>query len=589
MSVITPMNTTIVLFNNIPIEPDYENTLWFETSVEQKDYFDRTANTLIRFDKNSYQRKDNNTIQVKAILSQCDTANYMYFVNGSHENKRYYCFVDRVSYINEMCTEIHYTIDYIQTYMFDYTFAQCYVERQHSVTDNVGDNLISDFNFDLGEYYSVTTKELNFKTIESEKDDDTLILYPVIFVNKKLDELYDSIDPGDTFSNGIENGTYPKNNFYGTQIFQRNTQVPIIIDGNSSYMGGFNTIPTIYQATNVDNAIKFLNEKKISPYVVAVNFGVKFSEYGAVNYANTVGKLSITVDDIKSGFAAYFPFKNNKVLSYPYTKVVLSTPNTQTEYTIEDFGNTISFNIFAYFGISPSMLAIPTKPFIRKTIQNSIVVYTDLPTAQWSADAYSYWLALNNNQLKVKTERAYSDLIGSAANTILGLASFGVSAASDNIGGAISGAKQTNAGAWGVQNAVLDIANVNAVKEDKQNLADSLKGVPLSSNIYGIENVYIKTGFILDIQTLNEQYLRSIDDYWTMFGYPQNRVSIPNKHARSRYTFVKTRGCKLNKQVYGTLPAEAEKTICAIHDKGIRYWADVNHVGDYQIENSIIT
>ena len=39
----------------------------------------------------------------------------------------------------------------MQTWFFDYTLKESFVEREHSLTDNVGDNVITE-NIELGEY-----------------------------------------------------------------------------------------------------------------------------------------------------------------------------------------------------------------------------------------------------------------------------------------------------------------------------------------------------------------------------------------------------------------------------------------------------
>ena len=75
----------------------------------------------------------------------------MMFKNTSFENKWWYAFIDEVTYINDNVTELHYTIDVIQSWLTVFYLMECFIERQHSETDAIGDNITPE-DFDAGEY-----------------------------------------------------------------------------------------------------------------------------------------------------------------------------------------------------------------------------------------------------------------------------------------------------------------------------------------------------------------------------------------------------------------------------------------------------
>lgn len=59
------------------------------------------------------------------------SANYMSFINPSFDNKTIYCYIVDYVYLNNETAEIHYMIDYWQTWLFDVTFEPMYIDREH--------------------------------------------------------------------------------------------------------------------------------------------------------------------------------------------------------------------------------------------------------------------------------------------------------------------------------------------------------------------------------------------------------------------------------------------------------------------------
>ena len=50
---------------------------------------------------------------------------------------------------------MHFEIDVLQTWYFDYEYRMCYIERAHSLTDEIGDNIVAE-SFDVGDYFNTT-------------------------------------------------------------------------------------------------------------------------------------------------------------------------------------------------------------------------------------------------------------------------------------------------------------------------------------------------------------------------------------------------------------------------------------------------
>lgn len=168
MSYIEP-NSTIKIFtlndsnSPIPFDVNMENTVIFTDLEKQEGYMN--AFRPITLEKNSYARVNKGSIKVgltqdvlqtpfvDRIIASVYNANYMAFKNTSFENKWFYCFIDSTEYVSNNTVVINYHIDPIQTYMFDYTFNQCLIEREHTVSDKFGEHTLPE-GLETGPYMS---------------------------------------------------------------------------------------------------------------------------------------------------------------------------------------------------------------------------------------------------------------------------------------------------------------------------------------------------------------------------------------------------------------------------------------------------
>lgn len=147
MAYITP-NSTVRFHQNIPLDNTYDHTLYFSSLSEQETYFsyrnqsDPTQSRVkYQIDNYTYQRHTRDSIRVGLPIENIVNCSYMSFKNTSFENKWFYAFITDMEYVNNNTTIVYYEIDVMQTYVInDVTFEQCYIERQHTETDNIGEN-----------------------------------------------------------------------------------------------------------------------------------------------------------------------------------------------------------------------------------------------------------------------------------------------------------------------------------------------------------------------------------------------------------------------------------------------------------------
>jgi hypothetical protein len=173
------------LFKGVPLEDNYQDSVIWEVgknidgsqivpqeSIEQArerqfQYF--TANIgseprypHIRLAAMTYLREGRKYLRIDLPYTLAIQYNYMIFKNNGeyaigpgatnyhYENRYYYAFITKFEYINDKTTLVHYDIDLLQTYNFDYELDNCMVEREHSATDVPGDNLIPE-KIEIGE------------------------------------------------------------------------------------------------------------------------------------------------------------------------------------------------------------------------------------------------------------------------------------------------------------------------------------------------------------------------------------------------------------------------------------------------------
>ena len=146
-------NSNIKIYNNIPLDNKYEHTLYFANIAEQNNYFHPTEKPKAKYvlTAQSYQRVVKGTMRIAKKAEDLYDCNYLAFQNVAFGKKWFYAFITSVEYINNETSEITFEIDRIQTYWFDLKLKQSFVEREHSSTDNIGDNIEPE-PIELGEY-----------------------------------------------------------------------------------------------------------------------------------------------------------------------------------------------------------------------------------------------------------------------------------------------------------------------------------------------------------------------------------------------------------------------------------------------------
>lgn len=123
---------TAVYLCNVPINSNQKNqfvpytsvqngTVWAKDQYQdqQRQWFsDHTTHSFTDF---TYQRKDNIIrVPVNAETLFADGTNYCYYQNTHYNSKWFYCFIERIEFINENMTALHIKTDVFQTWFFEF-------------------------------------------------------------------------------------------------------------------------------------------------------------------------------------------------------------------------------------------------------------------------------------------------------------------------------------------------------------------------------------------------------------------------------------------------------------------------------------
>jgi len=132
MATVPLSGTNVRLLSGVPFYNDYKDTRWFDTKAQQTAYFlNRTCPKSMQ--QVTFQRFEDKTyIAVSAPIDDLRTVNYLMFQNAKTYDKWFYAFVTKLEYKNSGTTYVHFQLDVLQTWRFDYAFKPSFVLREHT-------------------------------------------------------------------------------------------------------------------------------------------------------------------------------------------------------------------------------------------------------------------------------------------------------------------------------------------------------------------------------------------------------------------------------------------------------------------------
>lgn len=553
-------NSEIRILKEIPFDNSYKDTLYFSTLQEQTTYF--TSKTKYTLSAQYYVRVNRGVIKVEQPIQNIQDCNYLMFRNISFGNKWFYAFILNVEYVNNETSKIEFEIDVMQTYFFNIFLKSCFIEREHSATDAIADN-IEDEPFNIEDYVYQS-----FGNIYAG-DLDTLKIVVAYARNYGVGE---RIEPYSIIDNTIQ----------CVDLFA--------FDINSTgalHLG--QAIDRVVSLNQIDNIIDIYAVPSIMLPDNSVTNTTDFTYRANAIPTRSLGKHVQTVvakpqsgmifTDVKGGNEANYIPKNNKLYTYPYCCLEISTPNGQkVQYAFEDFpnANNAEFDIVGTI-TNPVQISIFPRYYKRLGGVESLppnseagLTIASYPKTAYSSDAYKAWLAQNSVPMIINT------IMAGIGGAIVGGAMSGGAGAGVGAELAITGETSaiTGAGIGALFGMGKSMANDTASAIKAMRTSDATRGSINNGNVLHSQGIYT---FNKAVKHIPNQIMRNVDNFFTMYGYASNNVKVPNRAVRERFTYTKTKGCT----ALGDAPADDVRKICSIYDNGIRFWRDTTSVGDF--------
>ena len=535
-------NISKVYLLNVPLEDDMKNTLYFANSSAQKSYMDN--NVIRTYLDVSYQR-DTSTFRCPTHIDSIRNCNYMMYQNTAYTNKWFYCFIKKMTYVNDQFTDVEFEVDPIQTFMFDITVRPSFVEREHTNDDTMGNNTIPE-NLELGDYI-----EANAEPVKAFNYDPANTMW-VLGVNRVDKQFTDESDNNFVTITSIPCGL----TYIGVDSMSDLKKIIklYVSYGHSDWIDTIFTTPKAcwqnstthdYNTAGIDEAPELLTIKMYT------TFTTKFT-------------TDTTITNVASLGNGYQP-RNAKLLTFPYRYLQMSNgAGSVANYHYEYFknpldgtiGNYLHFTCNGEAGVGCDIKVFPNN---YKNITNNYdegLVYAKLPVGSWTSDAYVNWLTQNS--------------VNIATGFVSDIASIAIGAGTAPAGGAV-----------GALNGISGIANKVGQIYEHSRQPNQLEG---SVNVGNTGYSWGLNGMFFKYMTIKDEMARIADDFFDMFGYATHRVKVPYSAHRQNWWYTKTIDCNIT----GDVPNDYMNQIKDAYNNGITFWRNPSNFLNYSVSNGIV-
>lgn len=327
------LKSEIILCKGIRMDKQYVNVLSY-TESDMLTLCRSNAHKVASQDDYSFIR---NTGSIKTSFSynQALQANYIAFQNKDYSNKWFFAFIDDVIYKGENNTEIRYTVDAWSTWYDKWTKKNCFINRQHVLSDTIGNNTVEE-NLNIGDI--VEEDYIEYSGLGS------FIYYAVM-------STWNPYTQGEYYT-----VTKHNNNLWGGVIylFKSDTAVRLFLNkiNSQGHIGDVQNMFIIPQDIIENNKIVTWNDSYNGTDYTFYTM-IQTSESRVIEY-----DLGVLMNNLYT-FSDYTP-KNNKCKIYPYNYLFVSNNvGNNNIYRIEDFSNGVKFNIEMAVSIGGSIRCVP--------------------------------------------------------------------------------------------------------------------------------------------------------------------------------------------------------------------------------------
>lgn len=554
-------NTELRLYSGVPWDNSYQHVRLYNDRSDLLNHLEQWRVTAPAIAENTAPIRIG-SLEVRVPYNEMSVLNlnYLAFRNHTSSDNRNniwtFCFITGINWKSEKTTTIYFELDIFQNNIYDCAFRPCFVEQAHipKEDDVIGGNLLP-VSLETGEPYAIMTAQK--------------LLPP-----KELCAYVAQEGSGGTTEGAIVNNVYRAAKLVNYSFQDE--------EGAQWAAEQMNTFITELTNRGQDSAI--LNVFMCPKICVAAEGGEPGSaeEWVRFEMPNNV-------------FEGYKP-KNNKVYSYPWVYLLVNNHEGKvTQYCYEYSDNEnhrMDFVIQGSLCTAPQVICFPSMYNGYFIDYMDMTTISNFPQCAFTSDVYKAWIAQNKNTIAIQQAQANTNLDLSIGSTILSaLSAVGSAAAIGATGGAaapvaapilatsvVGGVQSVMGGIQSSYNAMYSVQTIDAMKRDKKVIPPNVHGQTFTDSLNAARNL---TGFDFITMSCRRQFAELADDYFTMFGYPIQKVMTPNMRTRSAFNYIKTQNCGL----YGGVELNQLSQLRYLFDRGVTIW-HTDQVGNYGLDNN---
>nr|DAD72324.1 MAG TPA: Major tail protein [Podoviridae sp. ctC8s18] len=500
----SPLSNVRIL-SDVPLDSSYSDTLYFSSVSEQTAFF--TGKTKYSFSQVAPVRLPN-SVRLDIVADNLYDCNYIMFQNANYKSKWFYGFITAIEWINVNACVVTYEIDAIQTWFFDMEINECMVEREHSATDEIGDNLQPE-PVDCSEY-----------VLEPGIIPDEFDSYTGVVLSTYNSDFYSA-------PRGVFAGTFTGGYVYFSSLSSTDEKGEPYILHLIDEIVTAGQQDTIFATFVMPTA--FLPLPPVTDYITSPIL----KDFTYQHFYNAIGN--------------YIP-RNKKLFTYPYDFLFVTSGSGSSKiYRFEYFENKSSyfrhdFIMQASVSANCEIIAYPIDYNGQAKNTDESLIISGFPQFAYNVDTYKAWVAQNSSSYNLNMLQSTIGLIGSIAS-IPATGPMGIASAASSA------------------TSLLQTANAQVQASNASDVSRGTQGT----------NVLQTMGrlcFIFYEKHLREDVLERIDDFFDRYGYATNLLKKPNLNTRQSWNYVKTEKANIT----GKVPFDDLAKIKQCFNNGITFW-----------------
>lgn len=522
----------VILAKKINLDRSHNNVLSY-TETQMVNLLSSNNHLVVQKTDSSFIR-EKNAIDIEVNFGVAIQSNYLAFQNPDYSNKWFFAFIIDIQYINNATTRIFFEVDDFATWWDYWSPNACFVIREHTNDDTIGNNLLPE-NVEMGPYVSSYKSTFGFGT-------GTYCALVVL-----------------TSPDG--NTRYNASNLYGVPtagrvIVASDAGAVALIVGEYANQGRLDSIQLAYLIPDVMVGASDIEQ-------------IPWTNNGDFLSRTTPKEITFTFDR-PSTINGYTP-RNKKLLTSPFQFAVMSNNNGSSNTLLyEYFSNPANCQIKS-IGVPTVGCSIYAEPLNYKgqsENESESLTAGKFPTLSWSGDAFTNWLTQNS------------------VNLSLGLIQNAVTAAAGTASLFIPGMEVAGAGM--LAGTATSIASKMAQVHQHEYSPITARGNINNGDVFTANHI---NSFVLFKMSITSQFASRIDDYFDRLGYATNKIKIPNQTSRKYWNYVQIASSDDigHSSQNISVPANAMENINNMYRAGITIWHEHANIGDYSLNNIIVS